>query len=247
MPTLNAAGGAQLHYDDEGEGQLVILLHGGTGTGAYDWEFQRAGLARKYRLVIPDIRGHGRSSDPNWLLDLNIIGDDLLSLIDTLGERPAAIVGFSIGATAALVLLCRKPELTRAFVAVGASLRGRPDSLDGITSGPWPKELMALRHDHGGSEHWKRLRQRLGESWVEHLHLSPEDLSALSIPTLVVCGDRDRIEPPETALEIARSLPHGECLVLPRAGHFVTRDRPVEFQAALDAFLERSLSPARSP
>ena len=221
----------------------MILVHGGTGTGAFDWEFQRASLARRYRVVIPDLRGHGRSTDPNWLLDINTIGDDLLALVDAVGERPSAIIGFSIGATAALVLLCRRPELTDAFVAVGASLRGRPANLDQITAGPWPKDLMALQHAEGGDDHWRRLRRRLGESWAQHLNLTAEDLARITFPTLVVGGDRDRIEPPETAIEIARALPRGQLLILPDAGHFVARERPAEFGVAVEAFLARSLPP----
>lgn len=245
MPNLEGSGGASLHYEDEGSGPLLILLHGGTGTGAYDWEFQRPRLREKYRVVVPDLRGHGRSSDPEWQLDINTIGEDLLLLIDRIGQRPAAIIGFSIGATAGLALLCRQPDLTAAFVAIGASVRGRPESVDDITAGPWPKELMALSHEHGGEDHWRKLRRRLGESWATHLNITEADLRQIAIPFLAVCGDRDRIEPPETALHIARTVPRGELLILPRAGHFVTRDRPAEFGVALDGFLSRSLSPGR--
>jgi pimeloyl-ACP methyl ester carboxylesterase len=61
-------------------------------------------------------------------------------------------------------------------------------------------------------------------------------------PSLICCGDRDRIEPVETAAEIARSIPAGELLVLPRAGHFAQRDRPVAFNAAVSDFLDRVLA-----
>src|SRR5439155_1148029 len=82
----------------EGVGPLVMLVHGGTGTGAYDWEFQRGRLAQRYRLLVPDVRGHGRSNDPEWLLGIDQIGEDVLRLIDEVGERPAAVIAFSIDA-----------------------------------------------------------------------------------------------------------------------------------------------------
>jgi pimeloyl-ACP methyl ester carboxylesterase len=240
VPQLQVAGSAQLHYDDEGSGPLVILIHGGTGTGAYDWEFQRGPLSERFRLVTPDLRGHGRSSDPEWLLSLDQIADDTLALIDALGERPAAIVGFSIGATAILRLLCSRPEVTGAFVAIGASRFGQPERVPAIVSGPWPVELVALRHEHGADpDHWRRLRERLAQSWAHDLALNEASLRRVGIPTLVVCGDRDNIEPVESAIELARTLPAGELLVLPRAGHFVSRDRPAELNAALEGFLER--------
>jgi pimeloyl-ACP methyl ester carboxylesterase len=241
VPQIDVAGGARLYYEDDGSGPVVILVHGGTGTGAYDWEHQRGPLARRYRAITPDLRGHGRSSDPEWLLGLDQIADDTLALVDELGSRPAAIVSFSIGATAILRLLTRRPDVTDAFVSIGASRSGRPEDVPAIVAGPWPRELRALRHQHGGADHWRSLRRRLAESWATELALTDEDLRRITIPTLVVCGDRDGIEPVESALDLARTLPAGELLVLPDAGHFVSRDRPTELNASLEAFLDRHL------
>jgi pimeloyl-ACP methyl ester carboxylesterase len=235
VPNLQAAGGARLHYDDEGAGPLVLLVHGGTGTGAYDWEYQRGPLARRYRVVTPDLRGHGRSSDPDGRLGLEQLAEDTLRLIEALGVRPAAIVGFSIGATAILRLLSTGADVTGAFVAIGASRTGRPEDVPGIVGGPWPRALTALPHAH---EDWRRLRRRLAESWAE-LALDDDSLRRIEIPTLVVAGDRDAVEPVETAFELARMLPRGELLVLPGAGHFAARDRPAELNVALEGFLER--------
>jgi pimeloyl-ACP methyl ester carboxylesterase len=245
VPQVEAADGARLHYDDDGSGPLVLLVHGGTGTGSYDWEYQREPLARDYRVIVPDLRGHGRSSDPGWLLSLHQIAEDMLAVIDDVGERPAAIVGFSIGATAILRLLCDRPEITDAFVSIGASRMGRPEDVKAIVTGPWPAALRGLRHEHGAdAHHWRRLRERLAESWAKDLALSEDSLRHIEIPTLVVCGDRDGIEPAEHALDLARTLPAGELLVLPRAGHFVSRDRPAELLVALEGFLARHVSRA---
>jgi pimeloyl-ACP methyl ester carboxylesterase len=240
VPQLEVAGAARLHYDDEGSGPLVILIHGGTGTGGYDWEFQRGPLSRRFRVVTPDLRGHGRSSDPEWRLSLDQIAEDTLALIDALGERPAAIVGFSIGATAMLRLLCSRPGTTEAFVAIGASRVGQPARLPAIVDGPWPVDLVSLRHEHAADpDHWRRLRRRLAESWAHDLALDEASLRRVTIPSLIVCGDRDQIEPVESALELARTLPAGELLVLPRAGHFVARERPAETTLGIQSFLER--------
>jgi pimeloyl-ACP methyl ester carboxylesterase len=245
VPYVEAAGDARLYFEQEGEGPLVVLVHGGTGTGAYDWEHQRPALARSYRVVTPDLRGHGRSNDPHWLLGLEQIGEDLLRLVDELGERPAAVLAFSIGASAVLRLLTRRPKLTRAFVAIGASTRGDPERVERIVTGPWPAGLIALRHEHGeDADHWQRLRRRLARSWADDQRLGPDELARVALPTLVVCGDRDPIEPVETALELARALPLGELLVAPRAGHFVARERPAELTLAVERFLARALDGA---
>ncbi len=156
MPVLPAAGDARIHYDVQGDGPTVVLVHGGTGTGAHDWEHQRGPLAERHRLVIPDLRGHGRSDDPGWLLSLAQIGDDVASLVDRIGRPADAIVGFSVGASALLRVLARESGLTRCAVLIGASVRGHPERVPGIVEGPWPSALTALEHEHGsGPGHWR--------------------------------------------------------------------------------------------
>ncbi len=228
---------------------MVLLVHGGTGTGDYDWEYVRPTLTRRFRVITPDLRGHGRSSDPDWQLSLDTIAQDMLSLIEAIGERPASIVAFSIGASALLRLVCQRPEMTETFVVIGVSRAGDPERVQPIVNGPWPAELVALHHEHGADpDHWRRLRERMAATWAHDLSLQDSDLARVTVPTLVVCGDRDTIEPVQSTVALARSLPNAELLVLPAAGHFVIRDRPVEFSVALEGFLDRHLSgEAESP
>ncbi len=239
--TVRTADGATLFWQEEGDGPRVLLVHGGTGTGTYDWEYVREPWRRNHRLLICDLRGHGHSSDPAGQLGLRQIGEDTEALLDAAGGCDA-IVAFSIGASAMLALLSRRPDLTRAFVSIGGSFRGDPQRVPRIVSGPWPDELIALPHEHAtGPEHWRRLRAAMATSWSKHRLTEPE-LARIEIPTLVVSGDRDRVEPLQTALTLLATLPRAELLVLPGCGHFVSRERPAELAAAVDAFLERALS-----
>jgi pimeloyl-ACP methyl ester carboxylesterase len=236
-----AADGASLYWEEEGDGPRILLVHGGTGTSAFDWEYVREPMAQRFRLLLTDLRGHGRSSDPHYRLSIEQIGDDVASLLESEGECDA-IIAFSVSATAVLGLLCRRPSLTRAFVCIGASTAGDPTQVDAILNGPWPSKLKRIRHEHAtGEDHWRRLQAALARSWAG-LEITDAELGALETPTLVVCGDRDRIEPVETALAIARTLPRGELCVLPDCGHFVSRDRPAELSVVIERFLDRVLT-----
>jgi pimeloyl-ACP methyl ester carboxylesterase len=238
--TVLTADGATLSWQEEGDGPRVLLVHGGTGTGTYDWEHVREPWRQNHRLLICDLRGHGRSSDPSGRLSLRQIGEDTETLLDAAGGCDA-IVAFSIGASAMLALLARRPELTRAFVSIGGSFRGDPERVPRIVSGPWPEELIALRHESAtGPAHWRELRAALAASWSE-LALTEPALNGIDVPTLVVSGDRDRVEPLPTALALLATLPRAELLVLPGCGHFVPRERPRELAAAVDGFLARVL------
>ena len=119
------ADGASLYWEEEGDGPRVLLVHGGTGTSAFDWEFVREPLAKRFRLLLTDVRGHGQSSDPQYRLSIEQIGDDVASLLEHEGECDA-IIAFSVSATAVLALLCRRPSLARAFICIGASTTGDP-------------------------------------------------------------------------------------------------------------------------
>jgi pimeloyl-ACP methyl ester carboxylesterase len=237
---VRAADGATLFWEQEGDGPRVLLVHGGTGTGAYDWEYVREPLRRDHSLLVCDLRGHGRSSDPSGRLGLRQIGEDVETVLDAAGGCDA-IVAFSIGASAMLALLAHRPRLARALVSIGGSFRGDPERVPRIVSGPWPDELIALRHDHASDpDHWRRLRAAMAASWSE-LDLSAAELAAIDVPTLVVAGDRDRVEPLQSALTLFHTLPRAELLVLPNCGHFVPREQPVQLAAGIDAFLQRVL------
>jgi len=242
VPQLELPDGALLHYADEGIGRVLLLVHGGTGTGDYDWELVRPALARRFRVVTPDLRGHGGSSDPDQLIGAPAIGRDIVWLLEALGVRPVAIIAFSFGASSMLQLLCERPRMTDALVAIGPSRAGDSSRVGPITSGPWPRGLIALHHEHGeGPDHWRALRKRIAASWVSDLSLTDAALAKITIPTLVACGDQDPIEPVEVAVGLARALPAGELLVLPGAGHFLARERPAELIAVLTGFFDRRL------
>ena len=239
-----APDGARLVWDEEGDGaggSRILLVHGGTGTGAFDWEFVRPLLRERHRLLVADLRGHGRSSDPEGRLGIGQIGEDVESVLEAAGGCDV-IVAFSIAASAMISLLCRRPDLTRAFVSVAGSIMGDPGRIDEFAGGPWPADLVALRHEHGtGDDYWRSLRNAMAHSWGAH-RVTDTELAGLTVPTLVVAGDRDRVEPLATALALRERLPVAELLVIPGGRHFVPRERPVLLAGEITHFLDRRLS-----
>ena len=119
MPEIEE-NGVRLHYDEYGEGPPVILVHG-LACGRRMWWRQRMSFAGRYRVVMPDLPGHGLSEtpdDPRAYAE-DVFADDLIALLDRLGIGKAAFVGFSMGAGISLNLAVRHPERVSALVLVG--------------------------------------------------------------------------------------------------------------------------------
>lgn len=104
--------GIQLHYMEEGEGELVILLHGFPEFW-YSWRKQIPVISKKYRVVAPDMRGYNLSDKPGSIQDykIDILAKDIADLVSALGEKKAIIVGHDWGGAVAWVVATLYPEV----------------------------------------------------------------------------------------------------------------------------------------
>jgi pimeloyl-ACP methyl ester carboxylesterase len=118
MPTISA-NGISLHYTDEGEGDVVLLIHG-LGSSSEDWELQLPALTPSYRVIAVDLRGHGRSSKPEGPYSIAMFAGDVAALIEELDIAPCHVVGLSLGAMTTLELAATRPDLVRSAVVVNA-------------------------------------------------------------------------------------------------------------------------------
>jgi pimeloyl-ACP methyl ester carboxylesterase len=237
-----AVPGGRIAVHEHGTGTPVVLLHGGTGTGAFDWGAIADRLASRYRTIVPDRRGHGRSTHAGEEFGIVRFGLDTLHVLRALGLPRAVLVGFSVGGNTLLGLTARDPGRALALVTIGASARGEPERVQEIMSGPWPSYLTELEHPVGsGPGYWRELRALLAHDWAQNVTFSDGDLARITCPVLVCHGDRDRIQPLDYAEHLAARLPDAELLVVEGAGHAVQLEQPDIFVERLEAFLERAL------
>ena len=234
--------GSRIAAWERGTGPAVVLVHGGTGTAAHDWEPLVPVLSQRFRTIAVDLRAHGESpGDPSGI-SMTRFGLDLAQVMRYLGIPSAVLVGFSVGGNTLLKLLARQPWLARALVVIGSSARGDADRVMKILSGPWPEDLIELDHRAGdGPDYWQSLRAALGKDWAANLDLSPQELRRITCPVLVCHGDRDRVQFLEEALHLYRTLPRAELFVVPASGHAVQLDQPELFAATVERFIDRAI------
>lgn len=227
--------GIEMYYETEGAGEPLLLLHGGTGCQENWAHAGRDQFAREYTLILPDARGHGRTTNPQKTITHRQCALDTLALLDHLGIRKCQAIGLSMGGNILLHMATLQPERIEAMVLVSAIMyfpeqaraimRQIPAAAD---QPPQEWEIMRKRHKLGDQQivalwDWARGMKDSHDD----MNFTTASLSTITASTLVVYGDRDFLYPVEMAVEMYRAIPRSSLWVVPNGGH-----GPVFFDAA---------------
>jgi len=235
--------GIDLHYVDRGKGEPLLLVHGIGGCGGQMGAIADA-LAQNYRLIIPDLRGHGWSTGAASSFTTLNASEDIAALLNSLGLRRVRAIGVSAGGMVLLHLATREPDRISSMVLVGTAHRIPEQAraiARGITMGR-ARELWqscAVRGENQMRGLVDRFRSLFGTS-TEDVNFSAARLSTIRARTLIVQGDRDRFFPVEIPFEMYRGIPHSELWIVPGSDHIpFLDDRKPEFLRVTREFLSR--------
>lgn len=217
--------GIEMYFETRGEGEPLVLLHGGGGVGA-NWELIFKEPPANYKLVVPDLRGHGRSTNPSKDFTFRQLSLDVFALLDHLGIERFKAIGMSMGAKTLLHIATQQPARVEAMVLVSAApyfpeqARAimRQMSPDNHTEAEWRQ--MREWHKHGDEQ--IRALWRLPEVYkdsYENMNFTPPYLSTITARTLIVHGDRDPLYPANLALEMYAAIPRSYLWIIPNGGH----------------------------
>jgi pimeloyl-ACP methyl ester carboxylesterase len=233
---------AKLWYASFGEGDPVVLLHGGLGNSNHYGDVVK-GLAAKRRVIVLDSRGHGRSTRSAHGISYAQMADDVIALLDHLGIERAAVVGWSDGGATGLDLAIRHPDrLTRLFVL------GTNYALDGVKAGgpkghTFPEYFARCRREYArlapDPKQLGPFLQELRAMWTSQPAYTDAQIKKIQTPVLVAIGDHDEAIRLDHVQKLARLLPHGKLVVLPGVSHFAMWQDPAAFTAQLTAFLDQ--------
>lgn len=250
LPIANEEGyvehdGARIWYGTYGSGPAVILLHGGLGHGG-NWGYQVPALVSNgYQAVVIDSRGHGRSTRDGRPFKYELMASDVLAVMDTLGLKKAALVGWSDGAVIALMLASQAsgrvagvfffacnmdPSGAKEFVftpILGRCINRHTQDYQGLSA--TPDQFEAFSEAVG-------LMQRTQPNY------SANDLAAINVPVVIVHSEHDEFIKREHAEYLARTIPGAEFVYLPGVSHFAPLQRPEQFNGVMLAFLNKVLA-----
>ena len=244
----------EIFYLEAGSGRPVLLLHGGTATSG-DWGGAIERLSAGYRVIAPDTRGHGRTSNPSQRLSYARLADDTAGLIRELGLERPIIVGYSDGGQTALEFGLRHPDEASALVLGGTVSEPTAHYVDTIQGwgflapgvvdfdrvaaefGPYFEQIKRAHAYHYGPDYWQPFLRQISELWLTLPHYSEPQLTSITEPTLVISGDRDHLGGVDAACRLYKLLGSGELSIISNAGHEAV-NRPLFWDTVLE-FLTR--------
>jgi pimeloyl-ACP methyl ester carboxylesterase len=257
--------GLRLHLLDwGGDGRPpLLLLHGFTGH-AHAWDTLSIALQPRFHVYALDQRGHG-DSDPAEAYDAIAAFDDLAGVVDQLGLAPLVLVGLSMGGRNAMYFAAKRPEAVRQLVVLDIGPEISPRAAAGPAGPPEPESWASIeeaaRHLCRGNpypgihyyrwvvSHSLRARPDGRLVWAWHPSIkarrAPPELDwwavlrGIAAPTLVLRGAESVVLDRDVAERMARELPRGRLVEIPRAVHTLHEDNPEAVLAALDDFLGR--------
>ena len=244
-------GDINIYYHGYGQGEPVLMLHGGF-MFAETWAGQIPALTLRHQVIAMDSRGHGRTTLGTRPLTFRQMAEDAAALVESLGLDGVHLIGWSDGGCTSLAMALQRPDLVRSMVLLGTPfntdnyseeakrrieniLRPRSLSMLGLRS---MRRLMTSEPERGGE-----FVEKMSRMWREEPDFSRDELGSIEAPTLVIGCDRDEFlslwpDPLQVFKDTAASIP-GARMSLVRGGtHSVSIERPQEVNTLILKFLE---------
>lgn len=257
MPIFEGAWGAT-RYTVEGSGAPVLLVHG-VGARLENWAAVAALLARNFRVVSYDLRGHGRSTKAPGPYSLELFADDAAALLDHLDIASAHVAGHSLGGMIAMMVAVRHPRRVSQLAVLSAAAGRTEDEQRkvmervALIANGIPGEHFANSLSRWFTEEFRAANPELMQQYAARnkendpacyaaayallasSELAPE-LHRIAVPTIIVTGEHDLGSNPRMARLIHAGIRGSTLRVLPRLRHSILIEAPQRVAALLDAF-----------
>ncbi len=258
------AAGIRTNYHDRGDGFPVLFIHGsGPGVSAWaNWRLALPELAKKYRVIAPDMAGFGFTDRPAGIVyDMATWGRQTVGLLDALGLEKAHVVGNSFGGAIALALAIQHRERVGRLALMGSvgvpfpisegldAVWGYEPSLDNMKKlldiFAYSRELVndelaELRYRAsirpGFQESFSAMFPAPRQRWVDAMASREADIRALPHETLIIHGRDDKVIPLTNSLTLLQWIERSQLHVFSRCGHWVQIEHAARFAQLLDNF-----------
>jgi pimeloyl-ACP methyl ester carboxylesterase len=217
--------GIRMYYEEYGKGEPLLLIHGYFQTGGM-WSAYFDTFSEHYRLIVPDLRGHGRTDNALDEFTHRQAAYDVFALLDRLNVRSVRGMGISTGGMTLIHMATQQPERVSSMVLIG-STHFFPAGCRTIMAEHTQEVLTAEVVEARSKQH------RLGEKQIrdmqahfnamkdryDDMNFTVPFLSSIKAETLIIHGDRDVFFPVYIPVEQYNAIPHAYLWIVPNGGH----------------------------
>lgn len=221
-----------LYYQEKGDKDPFILLHGNGQDGSY-FKNQMDYFSNRYRVIALDTRGHGKSPRGTKPFTIEQFSRDLYDFMEELEISRAIILGFSDGANIAMKFAMKYPSRVKALILNGGNLN--PGGVKTTTQLPIEIGYKIARRFASKSPDAKKNAEMLG-LMVNEPNIEQNELSKITSPTLVICGTKDMVRESHTK-EIANNIPNAKLSII-KGDHFIANKQSIPFNKEVENFLQ---------
>lgn len=217
--------GIDMYYEVQGAGEPLVLLHPFGGC-TRTWQPVADRLGAEYRLIVPDLRGHGRSSNPQGTFSHRQSAADVFALLDQMGVKRFRAMGISTGGMTLLHMATQQPERVDAMVLIGATSYF-PEQARAIMrqvspdAAPPPIRARYATCAVRGESQIRELLTHFGgfKDSYDDMNFTAPYLATVKARTLIVHGDRDAFFPVAIPVEMYRAIPRSALWIIPHGDH----------------------------
>lgn len=233
-----------LHTEVFGNGEPIVFLHTGLQTGLTDFEYQREYFEGSFKVILPDLRGHGQSSEDDISNYFEDCSKDLAETLNKLGVESAHIVGCSLGALVGLIFAKRFSAMVKSVTLSGMTAE-KPEDWLKMNNEDVAKQTQLLQNE----EAVNYFNQLHHSNWEQFLYMARNEdwypfhetnnLIGIHAPILCMVGEGSKHET-KSAMDYSKMKDNVHVAIIPFAGHLVHSEQPEIYSKILEEFINNS-------
>jgi pimeloyl-ACP methyl ester carboxylesterase len=234
-------GAVKTWYEEYGQGEPLVLLHGGLADARF-FQPNLPALTEHFHVYTPERRGHGHTPDVEGPITYQLMTDDTIAFLDTVVGQPADLVGHSDGAFIAMLVAMQRPELVKRLVMISGGFNKSGEAAPEVE---WNVDQLAefVGPAYGevspdGIDHFKVVATKIGEMAAVEPNLQASELAKVTCRSLVMFSDDDLVTLTH-AVEMYDALADAELAIVPGTSHFLNQEKPELVNQLLVDFLTK--------
>lgn len=230
-----------LHTEVLGKGEPIVFLHTGLQTGVTDFEYQRQHFEHSFKVILPDLRGHGKSNEDDFSNYFEDCAKDLAETLKSLEIESAHIVGCSLGALVGLFFAKRFSSMVKSVTLSGITAE-KPEDWLKMNRDDVANQTQLLQNEEVVN-HFNQLHQ---SNWKQFLYMARNEdwypfhetnnLNGIHAPILFLVGEGSKHET-KSAMDYAKMKDDVHVGIIPFAGHLIHTEQPLIYTQILEEFL----------